>query len=110
MGMTSIADIIYVVGGEGETGSPLPPLQYFHQQDQWQEFEDPFLSTGRISGWYQSGPSSMRWEDGRWHFRCAKLVLSGDLHDYDTDCSLISPQLPKWIIDSSALKRYIVGS
>jgi len=41
MGVASIADIIHVVGGEGETGSPLPPLQYVHQQDQWQEFEGP---------------------------------------------------------------------
>jgi len=43
MGMASIADIIHVVGGEGETGSgsSLPPLQYVHQQDQWQEFEGP---------------------------------------------------------------------
>jgi len=39
MGVASIADIIHVVGGEGETGSTLPPLQYVHQQDQWQEFE-----------------------------------------------------------------------
>ncbi|MBE3067810.1 MAG: winged helix-turn-helix transcriptional regulator [Chloroflexi bacterium] len=43
LGVASIADIIYVVGGEGEKGSPpLPPLQYVHQQDQWQEFEGPF--------------------------------------------------------------------
>jgi len=41
MGVASIADIIHVVGGEGETGSPLPPLQYFHQQDKWQAFESP---------------------------------------------------------------------
>jgi hypothetical protein len=31
-----------LVGGEGETGSSLLPLQYFPQQDQWQEFESPF--------------------------------------------------------------------
>jgi DNA-binding CsgD family transcriptional regulator len=43
MGAASIADIIYAVGGVGEMGSPLPPLQYLHQQDQWQTFEDPFL-------------------------------------------------------------------
>ena len=42
MGATSIADIIYAVGGVGEKGSaPLPPLQYIHQQDQWQAFEGP---------------------------------------------------------------------
>jgi hypothetical protein len=42
LGVSSIADIIHVVGGEGETGIPLPPLEYFYQQDQWQEFEEPF--------------------------------------------------------------------
>jgi DNA-binding CsgD family transcriptional regulator len=41
VGMTSVADIIYLVGGEGKTGASLPPLQYIHQQDQWQEFESP---------------------------------------------------------------------
>jgi DNA-binding CsgD family transcriptional regulator len=39
-GMTSIAGIIYVVGGEGDA-SLLPPLQYVHQQNRWQEFTDP---------------------------------------------------------------------
>jgi len=39
--VASIADIIHVVGGEGETGSTLPPLQYVHQQDKWQAFESP---------------------------------------------------------------------
>jgi N-acetylneuraminic acid mutarotase len=43
MGVAAIADIIYTVGGEGENGSsPLPPLQYVHQQDQWQSLENPF--------------------------------------------------------------------
>ena len=41
LGMTSVADIIYAVGGENETSSSLPPLQYIHQQDQWQAFEGP---------------------------------------------------------------------
>ncbi len=43
IGAASIADMIYVIGGEGETDSaPLPPLQYLHQQDKWQAFENPF--------------------------------------------------------------------
>lgn len=37
----SIADIIYVVGGEGQAGVSLSPLQYIHQQNQWQAFEGP---------------------------------------------------------------------
>jgi hypothetical protein len=41
MGTASIADIIFIVGGIGEKGSSLPPLQYVHQQDQWQAFENP---------------------------------------------------------------------
>ncbi len=40
MGIASIAEIIHLVGGEGETKS-LPPMQYFHQQDAWQRFENP---------------------------------------------------------------------
>lgn len=45
-----------------------------------------------------------------WHSCRAEPVLSGDLYDHDPCDPLISVQLPKWVIDSSALKRYIVGS
>ncbi|MGH2523334.1 MAG: Kelch repeat-containing protein [Anaerolineales bacterium] len=44
MAVASIADIIYVVGGEGstETSQSAPALEYFSQKDQWQPFEGPF--------------------------------------------------------------------
>jgi DNA-binding CsgD family transcriptional regulator len=38
MGITSVADIIHVVGGEGEK-ELLLPLEYFPQQDEWRYFE-----------------------------------------------------------------------
>ena len=41
MGLTSIADIIYAVGGLGNSAAALPSLQYLHQQDQWQTIENP---------------------------------------------------------------------
>ena len=41
MGVTSIADFIYVVGGIGVANSALPPLQYSLQQNQWQIFQEP---------------------------------------------------------------------
>ena len=43
MGVASLADFIYIVGGIGNNDSALPPLQYLHQQDQWQTFENPPL-------------------------------------------------------------------
>ena len=33
MGATSLADLIYVVGGVGGTDSAMPPLQYSFQPD-----------------------------------------------------------------------------
>ncbi|GAB4500581.1 MAG: kelch repeat-containing protein [Anaerolineales bacterium] len=41
LGITSIADTIYVVGGSEQHAAGLPPLRYSHQQNQWQEFENP---------------------------------------------------------------------
>jgi len=40
MGIASIADIIYVVGGEGGSQA-LPPLAYFPDAGQWQSIEIP---------------------------------------------------------------------
>ncbi len=40
IGMTSIADAVYVIGGE-VGGEPLPPLEYQPQPDTWQPFENP---------------------------------------------------------------------
>jgi len=39
MGVTSIADIIYVLGGVGEAGEQ--PLAYLPQRDEWQPFDPP---------------------------------------------------------------------
>ncbi len=41
MGMTSVADIIHLLGGEGDPGAQLPPLEYFSHKDEWQAFESP---------------------------------------------------------------------
>ena len=41
MGLASIADIIYMVGGIGDSGLALQSLQYSYQLDQWQTFENP---------------------------------------------------------------------
>jgi DNA-binding CsgD family transcriptional regulator len=42
MGITSIADIIYIVGGEGVNWQDLPPLEYSPQFDRWQQLQNPF--------------------------------------------------------------------
>jgi DNA-binding CsgD family transcriptional regulator len=39
MGVTSIADIIHVIGGKGTGDSPLPVLVYLQQDGNWQELE-----------------------------------------------------------------------
>jgi hypothetical protein len=39
LGVPSIADLIYAIGGKGEINSTVEPLQYFFQQDQWQALE-----------------------------------------------------------------------
>jgi DNA-binding CsgD family transcriptional regulator len=44
MGVASIADIVHVFGGIGESGSLLP-LEFFPQRDEWQSFENPFSQT-----------------------------------------------------------------
>lgn len=42
MGITSIADIIYILGGEGADWQDLPPLEYSPQFDRWQQLQNPF--------------------------------------------------------------------
>jgi DNA-binding CsgD family transcriptional regulator len=42
MGVASISNIIYVIGGEGESNAALLPLEYFQEEDKWQSFESPF--------------------------------------------------------------------
>lgn len=41
MGVASMADIIYVVGGETESEENGGLIEYFHQQDAWQAGENP---------------------------------------------------------------------
>jgi DNA-binding CsgD family transcriptional regulator len=50
MGVVSIADIIYVLGGEGERGGYFPPLQYKAQQDLWANFDQPLSNLGSHFG------------------------------------------------------------
>ncbi len=50
MGIASIADIIYAVGGIGDTGPALPSLQYSYQLDRWQVFDSPPLEIGEGPG------------------------------------------------------------
>jgi len=54
MGVTTIADIIHVIGGQGEDDQTLTPLKYFPQTDQWQTFEDPLPQV-----WSQLGLTSL---------------------------------------------------
>jgi N-acetylneuraminic acid mutarotase len=41
MGVASISNIIYVIGGEGEPGVALLPLEYSQEEDKWRSFESP---------------------------------------------------------------------
>jgi DNA-binding CsgD family transcriptional regulator len=45
MGVTSIADIIFVVGGERMPGRNGSSLEYFQQLDQWTYFEQPIAGS-----------------------------------------------------------------
>ena len=45
MGITSLADILHIVGGQGEGDAALTPLDYFPQNDEWQMIESPFEGT-----------------------------------------------------------------
>jgi DNA-binding CsgD family transcriptional regulator len=41
MGVVSTADIIHIVGGQGDTGESFDSLKFFPQKDQWGSFEAP---------------------------------------------------------------------
>jgi N-acetylneuraminic acid mutarotase len=41
MGVASISNIIYVIGGEGKPGAELLPLEYSQEEDKWRSFENP---------------------------------------------------------------------
>jgi N-acetylneuraminic acid mutarotase len=45
MGIASLADIVHVVGGKGDEGTTLTPLDYFPQSDEWQMIQSPFQGT-----------------------------------------------------------------
>ena len=45
MGIASLADIVHVVGGKGDKGVVLTPLDYFPQSDEWQMIQSPFQET-----------------------------------------------------------------
>ncbi len=46
MGATSIADIVYAVGGEGELNRKYPMLAYFSQSNDWQTFNISVATLG----------------------------------------------------------------
>jgi len=46
VGISSVADIIYVVCGQGEDETPQPSLAYIPQTDIWQTFETPPANLG----------------------------------------------------------------
>jgi len=48
MGVASVADFVYVIGGQGATNTSLPALQYI--PDRWQEVESPGLMVGSHLG------------------------------------------------------------
>jgi len=55
MGISSVAEIIYVVCGQGQDDSPQPSLAYIPQTDVWQTFETPPVNLGRGLGLALSG-------------------------------------------------------
>ena len=42
MGVVSVADILYLIGGDDELGNEFFSLVYFPQRDEWQPIESPF--------------------------------------------------------------------
>ncbi len=45
MGAASTSNMIYVIGGENERATELPPLEYSQQQGQWNALQVPFTRT-----------------------------------------------------------------
>jgi DNA-binding CsgD family transcriptional regulator len=46
MGIASLADIIYLAGGESAANAQLTPLQYLPASDEWQAYETPPTTVG----------------------------------------------------------------
>lgn len=44
MGVSSVSSAIYVIGGENESNTLLPPLEYSQEQDRWLSFQAPFTN------------------------------------------------------------------
>jgi N-acetylneuraminic acid mutarotase len=57
LGVASIADILYVIGGVGPDNEELNSLQYFSQQQIWQPFEAPTSGVWSHFGIVTSGPN-----------------------------------------------------
>lgn len=55
MGISSMADIIYVVGGQGQDDSPQTSLAYIPKEDVWKTFETPPVNFGSGLGLASSG-------------------------------------------------------
>lgn len=55
MGISSVADIIYIVCGQGESDTPQPSLAFNAQTDTWQSFEMPPSNLGSGLGLALSG-------------------------------------------------------
>ncbi len=56
MGIANVADIIYMIGGEGD-GGDLPAQAYFPQTDEWQPFEAPQPNVSAQLGLVSLGPN-----------------------------------------------------
>jgi hypothetical protein len=56
MGITSLAEEIYVVGGVSETGKAFPALVYFAQSDEWQTLQYEGGEFGAYPGMANFGP------------------------------------------------------
>ena len=50
MGIASIAEIIYIIGGESSGQREFSALAYFPDKDEWQIVEDPIIEVGSHSG------------------------------------------------------------
>lgn len=46
LGISSVTDVIYLVGGRGDTNAILQPLLYNPRTNSWKKFEEPILPVG----------------------------------------------------------------
>jgi DNA-binding CsgD family transcriptional regulator/N-acetylneuraminic acid mutarotase len=57
MGITSVADLIYLIGGIGNEGETLQPLEYSPSTQSWQSFNMPIPESWSGMGLISSGPN-----------------------------------------------------